>query len=204
MEILFPVIMAVPPAYSDLPGGERQRALSRYARMPLAVSAQKAGFVLPVDPGKDERGAPRPAGGLWWSVTHKPGFVGGLVSRGRIGIDVEEIVSVSDGLFKKIVSPAEERLFDGDRWLTFFRCWTAKEAVLKATGRGLGGLAACRVAAVADARRLALVFADTPWMVEHFYFAGHLAAVAATAKMAMQWTLLEAPAEERSRSELEG
>jgi hypothetical protein len=41
-------------------------------------------------------------------------------------------------------------------------------------------------------------------MVEHFYFAGHLAAVAATAKMAMQWTLLEAPAEERSRSELEG
>ena len=76
--------------------------------------------------------------------------------------------------------------------------------MLKATGRGLGGLAACRVAAVADARRLALVFADTPWMVEHFYFAGHLAAVAATAKMAMQWTLLEAPAEERSRSELEG
>lgn len=64
-------------------------------------------------------------------------------SNRRVGVDVEEIRSeaVKDGVAERFFSPGEmKRLksLDGDeRVLGFFRCWTRKEAYLKAIGRGI-------------------------------------------------------------------
>jgi 4'-phosphopantetheinyl transferase len=58
-----------------------------------------------------------------------------------IGIDVEQPRSVKAGVAERYFSAAElEELssFDDDQWLAgFLRCWTRKEALLKAEGVGL-------------------------------------------------------------------
>jgi 4'-phosphopantetheinyl transferase len=204
MSALYPVIMAVPEAVSGLPRAAKQRALSRYARTPLAVSANKAGLILPVVLEKDRRGAPLPAGGLWWSVTHKSGFVAGIVSSEKIGIDIEKIGPFSPALLKKVVSPEEQGLFDGDEPTMLFRCWTAKEAVLKAEGRGLAGLSQCRVEAVVSDTVLAVVFGNHHWIVEQQFFNGHVAAVVKNEDDRVFWTLLDADEKEMPLDNVRG
>ncbi len=192
MNVLYPVIMAVPEALARLPRPEAQRALSRLARQPLALSALKKGVRLPAVLEKSRQGAPLPADDLWWSVTHKPEFVAGVVSFRQTGIDVEKIVPVSSGLFKKIVSPEEQSFFDCNPQTVFFRCWTAKEAVLKAEGKGLAGLNRCRIDDVLDDSCLTVTFDNTRWLVEQWPFNGHLAAVVKEKTDRVQWTMLDA------------
>ena len=64
----------------------------------------------------------------------------GVVSTGRIGIDIEKIRDVTDGLFNRIVSDDERQCFGNQEERTvFFKTFTAKEAVLKRQGTGSGG-----------------------------------------------------------------
>jgi 4'-phosphopantetheinyl transferase len=58
----------------------------------------------------------------------------------RVGVDIEDVRPIEWALAEKHFSAAElialRKL--GDRWLEgFFRCWTSKEALLKAEGIGL-------------------------------------------------------------------
>ncbi len=70
-------------------------------------------------------------------------LVVGLTLSGRIGVDVEvlrtdvDITAISDTCLTQPERDAINSLPAGDRTLAFFRCWTAKEAYLKATGLGL-------------------------------------------------------------------
>jgi len=64
------------------------------------------------------------------------------VTRGRdIGVDVEEMRPIPDALqmAKRFFSPGENRVLQGLKGdpLAFFRCWTRKEAYMKARGQGL-------------------------------------------------------------------
>jgi 4'-phosphopantetheinyl transferase len=75
------------------------------------------------------------------------------VGRGRIGIDVETVAPWSAGVLDEGWLDAGEqraltRLPDGDRALAATRCWTQKEAVLKARGTGLRGDLAATVTVV--------------------------------------------------------
>jgi 4'-phosphopantetheinyl transferase len=58
-----------------------------------------------------------------------------------LGIDVEHMRDVEPGLAQRFFSAAENEdlaQLDGEAWLkAFFRCWTRKEAVVKALGAGL-------------------------------------------------------------------
>jgi len=102
------------------------------------------------------RGARLATRGIKVSIAHKP-TVGVAVaarfrplppatcadrSSGGIGIDVESIDHRPASFECVVLSPSERRLAathqdDRDTWLT--RVWTVKEAVAKATGRGLKG-----------------------------------------------------------------
>ncbi|HVE91987.1 MAG TPA: 4'-phosphopantetheinyl transferase superfamily protein [Actinomycetota bacterium] len=83
-------------------------------------------------------------GGVEFNVSHSGDVALLAVTRGgRLGVDVERIDESPDidTLSRRFFSPAEAdalaALSPRDRRVAFFVCWTRKEALLKATGRGL-------------------------------------------------------------------
>lgn len=80
-------------------------------------------------------GKPRVAGGPEFSLTHSGDLVGVAVSEQPVGLDVEQIRHMHDlaGVAAAVCSATESTTGDED----FFRLWTRKEALLKATGDGL-------------------------------------------------------------------
>ena len=173
---LCPVIMPVPEAQRALKGRDKVHALSRLARVALRRSCETSGLRLPALP-KDDQGVPLPIDGVHWSVSHKSGVVGGVAAPLPVGIDLETVRPVSEGLLSKVADEDEWGRAPGDRQRTFFRFWTAKEAVLKAVGAGIGGLSHCRIVDVVDDARMELIYDDMPWPVVHHWFGNHIAAL---------------------------
>ena len=184
----FPVILPVPESDRPLKGREKVQALSRLARVALARSCQESGLRLNALP-KNDQGVPLPLDGVYWSVSHKSDVVGGVAASLPVGMDLETIRPVSEALLAKVAGEDEWRLIRGNRQRHFFRFWTAKEAVLKAVGKGMAGLSHCRVAAIVDDTRMMLVYDDTRWPVTHFWFHGHVAALTSH-DADVSWTLI--------------
>ncbi len=175
-QTLFPVILRVERDRQQLKGREKVKWLSRYARKALAASAQKSNVKLDHLP-KDKKGAPLPVNGVYWSLTHKIDFVAGVAAPFAVGIDIEKIKPPSDRLYAKIAGPTEWALAGGDRLDLFFRFWTAKEAVLKAVGKGIAGLSRCCIQKVVDDDLMRVSYDDRVWDVAHFRFEDHLVSV---------------------------
>jgi 4'-phosphopantetheinyl transferase len=186
--VIYPVILPVPAEVHYLPPRQRVRSLSDCARQALALSADRLGVRLgPLE--KDDRGAPIPCHGHFWSLSHKPDYVGGVVAPAPIGLDIERLRPCSAGLRRKTAGAAEWALMGrGDVQTTFFRYWTAKEAVLKIRGEGLRDLSRCRIELILDPTHLRVDYAGESWTVEHFFFEGHVAAVAGVG-FRLEWTL---------------
>ena len=143
----------------------------------MAASALKSNLAVKIfETG--ESGAPLPSNGVFWSLSHKPGYVAGVASEKRVGIDIEKLKPVSDALFRRIADETEALHFPvRDRTLVFFRVFTAKEAVLKKIGIGMRGLSKAKIHEVWDDRNLLVRYLDKKYQVEHFYFDGYLASV---------------------------
>jgi 4'-phosphopantetheinyl transferase len=183
------VILRVPEGRIDLTGREKVRYLSAYARKALAVSARRTGVALGAL-RKNEDGAPIPEEGTWWSVSHKSDCVAAVVAPGPVGIDIETVRAVSEALMRRIAGAEEWALLRGDRQAGFFRFWTAKEAVLKATGVGYRGLSKCRVRQVSGERHLVATYLETEWEVEQLVFDRWTVSVARQG-MPVSWLLPE-------------
>lgn len=85
-----------------------------------------------------------PESRLRFNMSHSHGVALYAVTEGReIGVDVEHVRAdfASDDIARRHFSPFEVAALcegpDEDRVAGFFRCWTRKEAYIKATGRGL-------------------------------------------------------------------
>lgn len=150
------------------------------------MSAQKSRIQLG-DLKKDENGVPLPFNGNYWSVTHKTGHVGGVIAQTRIGIDLEKIRPCKEALYRKTVRDSEWGLSDKDKMVLFFRYWTAKESVLKASGTGIRDLFKCRIERIIDDRHLVVNYKEQSWHVEHFYLNGHIASVVKN-NVDVEWT----------------
>lgn len=174
--IIYPVILSVPNQKQRLTGREKVTFLSRHARKALEISAQKHQIQLG-DLKKNENGVPLPFNGHYWSVTHKTEYVGGVIARARIGIDLEKIRSVKEALYKKTASENEWELSGSDKIILFFRYWTSKESVLKASGTGVRDLLKCRIERIVDDNHLVIYYKERRWYIEHYYFNGHIASV---------------------------
>jgi 4'-phosphopantetheinyl transferase len=81
---------------------------------------------------------------LRFNMSHSHGIALYAVTEGRdVGVDVEYVRSdfTSDDIARRFFSPFEVENLCGlpteERVSSFFRCWTRKEAYIKATGRGL-------------------------------------------------------------------
>jgi 4'-phosphopantetheinyl transferase len=82
--------------------------------------------------------------GLDFSLSHAGDrILCGFAIDTRIGVDLEAIAPVSDvlNLSERYFAPKEvaaiSALPDSERLIGFYRCWTRKEAYLKATGEGI-------------------------------------------------------------------
>lgn len=187
-----PVILPVPETVRRMPPRERAIELSALARRALARSAERLGVPLgPLD--TDERGAPIPFGAWFWSLSHKPHFAGAVLAPAAVGLDIEAIRPVAPGLRRRTAAEQEWALLpEGDPEVTFFRCWTAKEAVLKTGGEGIRDWTRCRIRRVIDERRLVLDYRDMLWPVEQFFFKDHIASIAGSG-FQVKWHLLDGP-----------
>ena len=94
--------------------------------------------------GKPELVGRRPAEPLYFNVSHSHELALIAVTRsGELGVDIERVRPLRDmrGLAQRFFAASEyqglERLGPEAREAAFFRLWTRKEALLKATGKGL-------------------------------------------------------------------
>ncbi len=181
-----------------LQGRLRTAELSRLARTAAGRSSELSGFPVMVFEKEEHSGAPKPAGGIYWSVSHKPGAVGGVVSKRHVGIDIEKIKTVSSALYKKIVTPEEQLLFFSSSGppgahspdaVIFFRVFTAKEAVLKKIGIGIKGLSRAKVVRVTGTTGLIVQYQERKYPVEHFYIDDYIASVTKDL-FDVQWTIV--------------
>jgi phosphopantetheinyl transferase (holo-ACP synthase) len=102
-------------------------------------------FPIEVQTGNDEAGRPTAVhpgeADLRISIAHKGSVAVAIVAEGvDVGIDIEPVQPRSEVFDAMVMTDREHELgaaLDPDRWRT--RLWTAKEAVAKAIGTGLGG-----------------------------------------------------------------
>lgn len=174
--IIYPVILAVPHKEQQLKGREKVSFLSKHARKALEISAKKSRVQLH-NLKKDEKGVPLPFNGHYWSLTHKPKYVAAVIASAPIGIDIEKIRSCSKALFRKTARDSEWKLSDTDPFILFYRYWTSKESVLKASGTGIRDLLKCRIIRILDDNHLVIDYRNQKWLLEHFYFDEHIASI---------------------------
>ena len=177
-QTLHPVILPVPTEVRQYKPRDRVIYLSRHARGALARSADKSG-IHAGEWHKNENGMPLPFEGTFWSISHKNRYVAGVVAPTPIGIDIERIREMSRGVFRKTARDCEWALAEtGEKSLmTFFRFWTSKEAVLKATGIGIKDLLKCQVRRLIDDRHLSIHYEGKDWLIEHFFYDRHIASI---------------------------
>jgi 4'-phosphopantetheinyl transferase len=172
---LFPVVLPVAEEFKKLSGKDKIDHLSRSARKALKLSAEKSGVTL----GKllkDETGVPCPVNGNHWSLSHKPEYVAAVVSKEKVGIDIEEVKPRDELLFARVASGKEWELKEKS-WDTLFRYWTAKETILKVIGIGIGGLKTCRVISVPDENHIVLDYDGQFFLVEQLRYKNHIVSV---------------------------
>jgi 4'-phosphopantetheinyl transferase len=95
--------------------------------------------------GRPRIANPGTPSGLFFNLSHKPGFVACLVGSGRdLGVDVEDLSVNRPHLFQiveRFFSPSEAaglRALPAERQAQrFYELWTLKEAYIKARGLGL-------------------------------------------------------------------
>ncbi|MEZ4567162.1 MAG: 4'-phosphopantetheinyl transferase superfamily protein [Desulfobacterales bacterium] len=173
--IIYPVILEVSLKNRKLTGREQVAFLQKHARQAVAVSARRGSVDLPAFE-KDSRGAPLPETAssgpspinrnmwpVWWR-------------KRRPGLILKKIRPVRAGLFERITDESERQLGPlSDEF--FYRFWTAKEAVLKATRMGLAGLSRCKIIRILDADVLEVAIDGIKWRVTHRIYDHHLISV---------------------------
>ncbi|MBW2004720.1 MAG: 4'-phosphopantetheinyl transferase superfamily protein [Deltaproteobacteria bacterium] len=184
---LFPVVMPVIEAGHKRQGQQKVAHLSRIAREALKLSAEKSQVKLG-ELLKDEKGVPRPVAGIYWSLSHKPEYVAAVVSKNRVGIDIEEIKARDELLFAHVASDEEWELKERS-WDTFFRYWTAKEAILKVIGIGISGLKTCRIISVPDENHIALDYKGQFFLVEQLRYKNQIVSVLKNGDQ-IEWVVL--------------
>lgn len=184
-DLLYPVIFSVPVEITDKKGRDRVTALSEHARKALLHAAAIQNVdIKPLKKGS--RSEPLPTNGIYWSLSHKKKYVCGVVNNESIGIDVEEVSNPSSKLFDRIASKEEWSLFRERNRENFTRLWTAKEAVLKATGIGISGLRKSRLVEVRHFESLIIEYQNTGWIVSQTFHDNHVFSVT-SGKKRVKW-----------------
>ncbi len=133
----------------DLPGRHligmaRRERLLRYLRREDQARCLAAGLLLRRVLGicedklcKGPYGKPYLPDGRQFNLSHSGRYVILGVSNAEIGVDVEKIAPFDDRVVRRCFTAEEKAwLYETDSENRFYRLWTAKESVMKATGAG--------------------------------------------------------------------
>jgi 4'-phosphopantetheinyl transferase len=118
--------------------------LARYLNRPPAAIAFRYGDAGKPELGGESAGGALAGGELAFNLSHSGDLaVCAIATAGPIGIDIERVRAMNDaaGLARRYFAAAEVAVWESltveDQVAAFFRCWTRKEAYLKALGDGL-------------------------------------------------------------------
>jgi len=165
-------VLPLAPARSPQQVGAQRGA----AREALRECARKCG--APIKGWvKNAADVPLSNDGWFWSIAHKRRYAVAAISDRPVGVDIEELAARPRRLHGLIASEEEWRILGDNSWHSFFRLFTAKEAVLKKHGCGIGRLLECRVAGIDDAGRMVLAFSNHDHVVIHRECDKHIIAV---------------------------
>lgn len=177
---------------SDLERARADRYLVAHAGPRFAAGRAGMRRVLGAIRGEDpqrlhiqagDNGKPFVTGGPEFNLSHSGPVALFAVAPFPVGIDVEAVRAVEDGLARMVFTPAEQAVLAGMPATAFFDGWTRKEAVIKAAGGSIADLQATTVLPDAPAGWLVQSLAAPP---------GYLAAVAA---QRTGWTVSREPSE---------
>jgi 4'-phosphopantetheinyl transferase len=119
--------------------GVQREILSRYTGVPPHALAYRESAY-----GKPELDGPAAAAGIRFNVSNSGDLALYAVTlRREIGVDLERLKPMPDGIdiARRFFSAPENEVFaalpEDVRDLSFFHCWTRKEAYIKAVGEGL-------------------------------------------------------------------
>lgn len=119
--------------------GVQREILARYTGLPPAALAYREG-----SHGKPELDGAAGQMGIRFNVSNSGDLALYAVTvRRELGVDLEQLKPMPDGMdiASRFFSAPENEVFaalaDDVRDLAFFRCWTRKEAYIKAVGEGL-------------------------------------------------------------------
>lgn len=123
-----------------------------------------------------EHGKPSLIGGPKFNLSHSGGLAAlALTDAHDLGVDIEVVRTIKEDLARDNFSASEQKelaaLSAHDRRAGFFRCWTRKEAVIKATGDGFArDLMSFDVSLSESDPRLLRVDGDDAraWQLTHF------------------------------------
>jgi len=126
-------------------GRDRERHVAARGRLREILATRVAAPPAALRFARGGHGKPRlawPAAGPHFSLSHSRGLaVLALCAGAELGVDVEEVRPLRAGVAERCFSPREVAallaLPPAERLRAFYRCWTRKEAVLKALGDGL-------------------------------------------------------------------
>ena len=180
------VVHRTPDQGHEHSGAERVGAQRAASRAALADCAARTGATV-TEFRADEEGAPLPSEGWRWTVSHDAVLAAATLDRDPVGVDLARIALRRDERGAQGLDDSERSLLEPlapDPALAFTRAWTAKEAVLKAEGSGLGKLSRCKLLAALDETSLWVRLEGRLVLVRQRRFEQHIIAVAAQGE---QW-----------------
>ena len=126
-EMLQQLLAAHLSPISHSPSGRPIGALSR------PISSKRPSFLY------NEYGAPYLADGPYFSISHCKQAIAVVVSDSPVGIDIEGIRKMDDGLVRKTMNTQEQTqiAMSQNPEVEFIRLWTRKEAYVKMLGTGI-------------------------------------------------------------------
>lgn len=121
---------------------------------------------------KTERGKPFLAEfpEFYFSVTHSKDKIMVALSRGAVGVDLEKMREIDAvAIAQRFFSPREMFFLEGESHSyyqeTFFKLWTAKEAVLKADGNGIASGMKKSIATMEEGRVTSVLVEKQSWWI---------------------------------------
>lgn len=173
-------------------GRERVALQSEHARRAARLAAQIAG----APPPRFEKSAddvPLACDGWSWSVSHTAHHVAGGVCEVPLGVDIESQRDARAEVVERVLSAQELALLGELTPRMFLRAWTAKEAVLKELGAGLGKLSECHITAVEGADALRVQCAGELRLVRQLVAADFVASVSCADDREATWITVSTP-----------